>query len=208
MKKIILLIAFGLLLACPSWAASLDKPQNLNVSVRNAKNVKLVWSEVSGATKYKVKVAVWHGKKVKLYKKVKNNHKWIRGLKTNKRYWTKVKACNKKGCGKYSDWEDFRTDPAKPKNVRVTNLTYDSVTVHWNQVRGKHEYYEVKLMAETGEGSFGVQTTGMDAESREYSGLDHNTTYRIRVRGIYNYLNEGKWSKAVKFTTPQLPTEG
>lgn len=207
MKKILILVAFGLLFASPGWAASLDKPQNLNVSVKHAKKVKLEWSEVYGATKYKVKVAVWHGKKVRLYKKVKNNHKWITGLISNKRYWAKVKACNKKGCGKYSDWEEFRTDPAKPKNVRITKLEYDNATVAWDQVRGKYEFYEVRLYSASGI-VYGTQTTGTDKESLNYSGLDPQTKYKIRVRGVYNYINEGAWSKAVVFTTPAQPSEG
>ena len=219
MKKILfstfILGLLFILIPTLTLAASLSVPKNLEVPVkhRHAKTVKLTWDKVSKAKYYKVKVAVWSGKKLKVFKNVRKTSKWVpkRYLKANKRYWFKAKACNKSGCGKYSDWCEFRTDPPKVKNLKVTYMTENSVNLWWDSVRGQNEYFEINLFYPDNNVSLKKYTTEMDENYYVINNIDEVTSrhrLKVRVRAIYNWLNEGKYSKGVIFTLPFDPAEG
>ena len=102
-------------------------------------------------------------------------------------------------CTVYSSWVEFRTLPAKVKNVRITELTDECVTLKWNHINNhKQAYYYVRLLDEDNF-PLGYQTTSK--RTRQFCGLDSSTKYQIKVKALYNYDNEGEYSKKKSFTT-------
>ena len=204
MKKIILFICIALLLGGVLPVLAIGPPLSLDApdANRKAKTVKLWWYEVYDADYYKVQLRTKKNKKVKSFKHVNNTYKNVKKkyLTSNKAYKFRVRSCNAdEGCSKFSDWDNFRTLPAKVKNVRATEILSDCVTVKWKKVRGKRTYYQVNLYSNSGV-LYGSQDSGQNDNEREYCGLDSKTKYKIRVKAIYG-VNGGKLSKALSFTT-------
>ena len=111
MKKV-LSILFGLVIILTSFAlpqstmaASLGQVKNVKVVSITSSSVKLKWKKVKGATGYQIYYSL---NKKKGYKKIVtvNNGKTVTAavnkLKSNKRYYFKVRAVKKKKKGKYS----------------------------------------------------------------------------------------------------------
>ena len=98
--------------------------------------------------------------------------------------------------------DNFRIEeliiPATPE-VKVNNLAHTSATVTW---RGEQENYEVAY-AKTGEE---FATTVVEG-ANEYvlTGLEAETEYQVKVRGIVAENDYSPWSEIVSFTTTAWP---
>lgn len=212
MKRMItLLCALCLLLFCLQPAAAADETpplaqvQSLTSTLSDDTTVTLQWAEVPDATGYKVYCFNEEADKFKTVLTTTATLGVVPQLQRGKTYRFRVRAFQKTETG--NRWGDNSeecyavTAPYALKNLRVRDVTTDTVTLQWKAASGA-THYEIYLY---------------DKEKKEFrlyglSGhnqmtvrrLDANRTYRFKVRPFR--LEKGKYapgplSDAIRETT-------
>ncbi len=174
----------------------INKPENLRTPTkkRKVRTVRLKWDEVKGANYYKVNLRSKSGKQIKTFTSVSNEYKDVKKKYTKSNYAMKfrVKVCTTNlGCGSYSDYDNFRTLPAKVKSLDTVPNSDGTVTASWDAVRGKDITYRVKVMDSS---KNKLKTYNTTKTSKVLSQIDYYYNYQVKVRAKYNDNNIGKWS--------------
>jgi parallel beta-helix repeat protein len=129
--------------------------------------------------------------------------------KPNGTYYYRVKAYNEKYDGDYSNEESITVDwmPKSPKNLQVTEVTGDSITISWEKnteadIQGYNVY-----MNEEGKGAQGPYKLIKSIASTENQftvlNLQEETTYYFVVTAKDN-VHETKYSNVASATVPDI----
>ena len=173
-------------------AATLSAPSSVKVGPVSYDGVNISWSGVKGATGYSVYRAESKTGTYALIKTTSSKSYEDFGLTTGKNYYYKVraykKASNKKVFGVYSAVKSAKPVPLAPATVNATSLSYNSVTVGWEPVKGASGYQV--YVATTEAGTFSLIKTTKEISYRN-EGLTTGSTYYYKVRA-YTKVNGKK----------------
>ena len=112
--------------AVPASAAKIAAPTDMVVSVKSETSVLLKWDKVSGAKKYQVYYSTTEEKNYKLYKTTTKTSITIKKLKTDTRYYFKLRSIDKNGKkSKYS--RAVSGVPSKIENADVELTAIETV---------------------------------------------------------------------------------
>ena len=125
-------------------------------------------------------------------KRVNKSKKKFKTLKSNKAYKWKVRACNKKGCSKWSKTKNLRTNPTKLTSLAVSDVRTRTMTVSWDNVaRSKLlERYYLKLLDSEGNEVRTKEYTSTLEEAqteKDIQMLTPGEEYTLKARAVYSH---------------------
>ncbi len=162
-------------------------PQGIKAASGGYTKVKVTWSAVDGATKYKVYRAT---SKTGTYKKIAETtatRYTNTGLTTGKTYYYKIKAVAGSITSTYSAVVSAKPVPAAPTDVKAKAASSSSIKVTWAKVSGATKYQVYRATSKTGTYKKVAETTGLSATNK---GLTDNKTYYYKVRAYH--IEKGK----------------
>jgi len=172
-----------------------DKPQNITYLVSQTE-ILLSWERVNGALSYDIEMDG-----VVIDSTISNSYE-VDSLEEGRSYIFRIRAVNKNGPGEWSDYITASTLemqsglPPVPKNITWSS-TKNSVTLIWDFVENA-DSFDVEMD--------GQLIDNVSVTAFVYSGLQSNTTYSFRIRGV-NREGTGDWSSVVETATkPQAPS--
>ena len=165
-----------------SAATSLTAPLNLETAKTTYNSVTLSWSQVIGAKGYEIYAAESANgtfKRVKITSDTTFTHT---NLATNKSYFYKIKAYSQDITtyyGPFSNTISAKLSFTAPVNLKVTNKTYNSVSLSWSKVQDA-KGYEI-WMASAKDGKY-TKVTSTTSTSYTHKNLATNKTYYHKIR--------------------------
>lgn len=123
--------------------------------------------------------------------------KKVSGLRSNRAYYFKVRADNETSSSAYTKPKKIRTKPARVKNLTITNIRRNSVTIRFTKVRRPVSKYTIQLKNVDNNS---IQTYSLQGKSITIDDLSKNTQYSAKVRAIKNHV-KGQWSAKKTFKT-------
>lgn len=155
----------------------LPATSSVKVSKEATTSVYLTWSKVTGATGYQV-----YNPKTKKWESSKGKTSYtIKSLAANSKYTAKVRAFRKTSKKTYYGVEKsitFVTKPAALKNVKVSDITTNSLKVSWSKASNVSGYsvlvYDYSTKKET--------KTNTKSTSLTVKSLKPGTKYKVTVR--------------------------
>ncbi|MEE1320738.1 MAG: fibronectin type III domain-containing protein [Acutalibacteraceae bacterium] len=155
----------------------LPATSSVKVSKEATTSVYLTWSKVTGATGYQV-----YNPKTKKWESSKGKTSYtIKSLAANSKYTAKVRAFRKTSKKTYYGVEKsitFVTKPAALKNVKVSDITTNSLKVSWSKASNVSGYsvlvYDYSTKKET--------KTNTKSTSLTVKSLKSGTKYKVTVR--------------------------
>ena len=179
-----------LTLAASTDPTPIDAPATVTLVTATATSLEITWMAVEGATAYDVNV---DGETVRS----EETNITLENLAPLTAYAVKVKAVSETNQSDYSPEFRFTTlNIPAPSGLKFDNKGHTSATLSWSSAEGA-ESYEI---------SFNSNTAFSTSNSVELTGLIHETTYAIKVRGIYGET-KGDWSSAILVTTDTYTLE-
>lgn len=162
------------------------------------KSLKVTWVKTSGITGYQVQIATDNKftKNKKTYT-VKETSKTITGLKSNQKYYVRVRTYKGKN---YSDWSKTSTGTTKLASTTFKNFskTNQSVSMTWKKVTGVTGYQvEIATNSKFTQNKTTIKTK---ATEKTFSKLKSKTKYYVRIR-TYKGKKYSDWSKTNSITT-------
>ena len=157
--------------------------ENLTTTTLSATSIKLSWSELDHATSYEVYQSINSDNDFKLIDNVSSSSYTIQNLVPGETNYFKVRAVQ--------DFEDTEiysqfssslsavTSFNAPSNLKVTNKTYNSISLSWDKVADA-EGYEI-LRATSKNGTY-TKVNSTTATSFKDSNLTTNKTYYYKIR--------------------------
>lgn len=192
-----------------TMAATLNETpdQITNVKVpdkhRKATRVKVKWTADAKSASYKVQLRTKAGVKVKNFTTT-NNYKVIRNnLLSNKAYKVRVRGINASETeGAWSEYENFRTKPAKVTKLRIIDILSDSGTVNFKKPRGVINKYVITVYKKKNKiATYKIlKKTSATWQSKAINGLSSGFEYTVKVQAIFNKNNKSLWA-IKKFST-------
>lgn len=165
-----------------SFCASLSKVSQVKSYNIDEDEINLKWSEVNGATGYRVYMKNSSGKWKKVAS-VRKTRAEIDDLASAKTYKFKVRAYKKTSSGTvygpYSKVITSVTKPDEPDNLRIKSKSNTSITLQWSSVR-RATRYQV-FFYDSQKGKF-VRKKTVKGTSAKITGLTKGTSYKIKVR--------------------------
>ena len=191
----------------------LPQKESIKGSVVDYSGIKLKWAAQSQATGYEIKYStdkdLKKDVKTLTYRTPKKTEKILTGLKTNTKYYFKVRAykCNI-GNGKWSKRISVKTSTPpipskiKIKSYKLTNKNY--IKLVWKKQSSSHKAgYRIQFSTDRKFIKKKTNTIRYKKTTKTYRTLrklKKNTTYYIRIQG-YNKYGNGKWSKVIQVKT-------
>ena len=226
MKKIIYMITILVLMISITGVSynvdAVTKPKQVtSLSVTNKTEqgkgiIKVAYKKVKGAKGYLIKYSTNSKYKNAKYKRIKNVTTLaatIKNLKSDKKYYVKVRAYKTSGgkyiYGKYSKTKTAYTykTPQKVTSLKLSNKTTEStgkVKVTYKKTSYASGYQIKYSTSSKFKNSKNVYIKGKSTTSKTISGLKTNKTYYIKVRA-YRTKNSkkyyGPYSKVLKVAT-------
>ena len=188
-----------------STKISFASPTNLKVTSKTYNSISLSWSKVDGAEGYEIWMATSKDGKYTKVNTTKATSFKHSNLTTNKTYYYKIRAYtgNKPIFSSYSTIANTKISFATPTNLKVTNTTYNSISLSWSKVDGA-KGYEI-WMATSKNGKYAkVNTT--TTTSFKHMNLTANKTYYYKIRAytgnkpIYSSYTSIKSAKTTLIT--------
>lgn len=195
-----------LALSTPAQAASdvePDPPTSITISQRQSQSVLISWTASAGATGYIVEVYTEGGTQVGIFQNVKAVQQRVGKtvLKSNKRYYVRIKSLNKDIGGKWSTPVYFRTRPAPVREFQMIGWNEAEAVFTWKKPRGVIDHYLVQIkrkgvirrlieVAEEDENNPVVQYT--------VTGLKPTRAYRFRARAVFDNGNKSEYTLSIK----------
>lgn len=118
-------------------SVKVPKVQNLKASAVTKNSVKLSWSKVTGADRYEVYMST-NGKSWSRRATVTTASYTVKSLKSNKKYYFKVRAVDGTAKGSFSSGKSATTLLSTPK--ATLSAGKKNLTVKWNKVSGASGY--------------------------------------------------------------------
>lgn len=183
-----------------STATSVPKQvTGLKVSESTVNSIKLTWTKVSGATKYRVFQASSSDGTYTKIDAVTTNSCTVTGLKAGTKYYYKVKAVNEAGVGKASAALSTQTTTGVPEQVtgvKASATNTSSIKLTWTKVAGAKKYRI--LQASVYDGTY-TKIDAVTTNSCTITGLKAGTGYYYKVRAV----NENGVGKASSILSTQ-----
>ena len=206
-------LALVLTLTAPrAWAAS-PAPRGLKVVSTTPASIKLSWTAVKGAPKYRVQYSTSAKMSKATYKRFTSTSAELTGLKAGTRYYVKVRVISKDGdnLGPYSKAVSGSTASgyAAPGGLKVLSTTPTSLKLGWTAVKGAPRY---RVQYSTSASMAKPVYQRFTPASAELTGLKAGTRYYLKVRVITaDGDNLSPYSKAIsgipaKAVTGPAPT--
>lgn len=176
-------------------------PENFSAIHQHSTNVTLGWTIPSQEVHYfKIKYGKNTSTKNEITAGGDEPEVIINHLKSNTRYYAKIRAINEYGSSAYSELLSFRTAPARVKNVRAPKSRRTSTSCYaiWNKIKGKKITYRLTVRNKKGKL---VKQIIAKKNHKLISGLSSDSLYKIKVQAVYKYKIAGSWSKAYRFYT-------
>ena len=201
--------------ALPSsaYAASVGKVQGVKVVNTTTSSVTLKWTKVSGATGYQVYYSTQKTKNYKIANTIKKGSTvkaTVKKLKSNKKYYFKVRAVKNSQKGKFSNPVAKTTKITKPgmvKGLKVVKTTTSSVTLKWTKVKGATGYQVYYSTQKTKNYKIANTIKKGSTVKATVKKLKSNKKYYFKVRAVKN-SQKGKFSNLVAKTTKKpVPPE-
>ena len=168
-----------------SWTEISAKPMpaqpTLTAKQYSANAIKLSWSKSGGATGYKVQI--YKSSKWTDYKTLTANSLTVSSLKDGTTYKFRVlayrKASGKTYYGAYSATASCVCKLPAPKTVKISESTYDTVTIKWSEVE-KATAYQV-YMHNGSTKKWSKVATGLTTRSYKATKLSAGVKYTFKV---------------------------
>ena len=187
--------------AAEETGGTLAAPDNLRVQNRAVRAATLKWDEVEGADSYNIQlrekttsadlVKLWEGR-TSTTRPVKKKH-----LLSNKAYKFRVQAEG----GKWSDYQNFRTKPRKPRNLKANKVSDTTAILKWDKVPRKINKYHVSVYDRKSNSK--EQAVLTNKLLTKVTGLTPDTRYYFRVKAKYSKQNKSKLSAKKYFRTEE-----
>ncbi len=199
-------VLWSALLVTPAGAASNvepNPPTDITISDRQSQSVLISWTASAGATGYIVEVFTEGGTQVGIFQKVTATSQRVGKtvLKSNKRYYVRIKALNKDIGGKWSSAVYFRTRPAPVREFQMIGWNETEAVFTWKKPRGVIDHYLLQIkrlgvvrrlieVDEVDENNPAVQYTVTD--------LKPTRAYRFRARAVFDNGNKSEYTLSIK----------
>ena len=148
MKKSLSVILAVIIIICTLvtplsvMAANVGTVKGVKVVSTTTTSVKIKWKKVKGATGYQVYYSTKKNSNYKIGKTIKKGKTvsaTVKSLKSNKKYYFKVRAVKKKSKGKFSKPISAKT---KKKTVKIAK-TVDAVAAYLGFTDGEEQFYSM-----------------------------------------------------------------
>ena len=170
-------------------------PTNLQAEIVDHQSINLTWDDAENALKYQV----WQRDKEDMIAEIEETEFLVEGLSDNTGYCFTVKSVCYKNTSDASDEVCAVTEelqvPATPANLTATDITHNSVTLTWDDVK----YAETYTVSYTG-GTISVTENTCDV-----TGLTPETKYTFSVTA--NNTKGSSSAAEVSATTLEAPKE-
>ncbi len=159
----------------------------LKATSASLNSIKLTWTALSGATKYRIYRSSSSGGTYAKIGETTSAAYTNLSLSSNTLYYYKVSAVNSSGEGAKSAAVYARTRTAAPSGVKATSVSSSSIKVTWTGVTGASKYGIYRSTS-----SAGTYTKVAEATTGTYTntGLSSNKLYYYKIYAF----NSGGWS--------------
>ena len=175
------------------------KVSSVKMTTRTPYSLTIKWGKATNATKYRIAYKKSSWKEYK-YKTVTGTTYKLSGLDQNSTYSVKVRGLNQTKEGSYSSVKKYTTSkektPLNVKNVKMTTRTPYSLTIKWDKATNATNYRIAYKKSSWKDYKYKTVT----GTTYKLSGLDQNTAYSIKVRGL-NQTKKGSYSSVTKYST-------
>ncbi len=193
-------------IAAVDWtgAAPAD-PTNLAASILSATQVQLNWSDNAlNETGYIVERSDNGGAFAVIATLAADSVTYVDGMvAAGNGYTYQVAATSGAGQSGYSNQASVSiTLPPAPQNLTATNITRTGFTLNWEYPFAQPDGFEVQISTNSSFSTL-VQSfpdVGADLTSLAISGLNRNTRYYVRIRGL-SAVGVGPWSIVLQVRT-------
>ncbi len=164
---------------------SLADVKNLKISNVTTSSYKLSWSKVSGAKGYEIYKYDSAKKKYVKTKTVTETSYKVSGLSAGKSDIYKVRAYKKTPVGTlrstFTDLFYASTSPSKPKGLKASNITKNSLKLTWKKVPNANCYLVYKY---SDKDKKYIKYASLTTNSCNVKKLSANKTYSFKVRAV------------------------
>jgi hypothetical protein len=190
---------------------------NLNTPVNGADDVSITptlsWQTEPKAESYRLQVSLSgdFASTVVDQAEISSTEYEMNDLEYETIYYWRVRATNDAGDGEWSEAWSFTTveEPSSPPGIVILISPEDGATdisvsplLIWQELQNA-DSYTLQVSAGAEFTSTVLDQSGIEATSFQASGLELNSTYYWRVRGV-NDAGPGDWSEVWSFTTGEL----
>jgi len=195
-------------------AATYATPTGLKVAARTSSTVDLTWTAVKNAPRYRIQMATKSDMSGAVYFRVTPNRRQMTGLKSNTKYYFKVRVITSSGgnLSSYTSAVTVTTDKSTPSSgtsmpapsgLTSTAHTTNSVSLAWNAVSKAPRY---RIQMATNPAMSGATYFRVTPTSRVITGLTKDVKYYFKVRVITSSgRNLSPYSAAIAVTTDASP---
>lgn len=162
-----------------SFVTKPAKVKSLKIYSVKDTSLKLKWAKADTAEKYEIYISTDGKKWEKKASTEKTSYK-VKSLKTNKKYYFKVRAINASGKGSFSSKKSTTTLLAAPE-ISVT-AGDNSLTVKWDKVSGAKGYVVYYSTNKDMVGSKKITVKGSKKTKVKLSSLKNKKKYYVRVK--------------------------
>ena len=168
--------------------------------------ISITWSEVAGATHYKLyRATVSGGSFTQIEGSIAVTDYVDSGLDENVSYYYRLAACNDNGCSGRSSVVSATTAPEPPSALTASAQSDSVISITWSAVADAANYKLYR--SEMGEESFAQIGGNITATVFTVdSGLDANTSYEYQLESCNDNGCSGRSSVVSATTAPEPPS--
>lgn len=133
-------VSAGIMSNVASATPTLTEPTDVTTISRSYNSIKVSWSKVSGAKSYEVYRSTSKNSGYKKVATVTKKYYIDKNLKTNVKYYYKVKAVRGKNSSSYSKTMNVKAVPAATASIQITSQDYNTLQIKWKKVAGADKY--------------------------------------------------------------------
>ncbi|MBQ4530018.1 MAG: N-acetylmuramoyl-L-alanine amidase [Lachnospiraceae bacterium] len=133
-------VSAGIMSKAASAKPTLTEPAEVTVVSRSYNSIKVSWSKVPGAKSYEVYRSTSKNSGYKKVATVTKKYYIDKNLKTNVKYYYKVKAVRGNNSSGYSKIMNTKAVPSATTSIVITSRDYNTLEVKWKKVAGADKY--------------------------------------------------------------------
>ena len=210
-------------IGCGGWSSSAagtpyttpGKVKSLSIDEEGNRSLEVEWDEPdddggSDITGYKVQYSEDGSSSWSTALSTSSERRTITGLDNGSRYEVQVQACNRAGCGSWSNSVTGtpHTTPREVEDLTIDEEGDESLEVEWNEPDndGGSDITGYKVQySEDGSSSWSTALSA-GSERKTITGLDNGSSYEVQVKAC-NRAGCGSWSSSVRGTPHTTPSE-